>query len=50
MYLADKAGADDWYPKDLPKRAAIHQRLFYDDATLYAAFKTLTVTKLTRGM
>ncbi|XP_026279291.1 glutathione S-transferase 1-like [Frankliniella occidentalis] len=49
MYLAEKAGDNQLYPNDLQTRAALHQRLFFDDATLYAAFKTLTTPIFAEG-
>lgn len=39
QYLADKYGKnDDLYPKDVAKRAVVHQRLYFDMGTLYLRF------------
>lgn len=39
LYLVEKYGKDDsLYPKDVQKRAQIHQRLYFDMGTLYQRF------------
>ncbi|XP_028025239.1 glutathione S-transferase 1-like [Bombyx mandarina] len=41
-YLADKYGKDDqWYPKDLQKRAVVNQRLYFDSASLYVKIRAI---------
>ncbi|EDV36040.1 uncharacterized protein Dana_GF12160 [Drosophila ananassae] len=42
-YLVDKYGkSDELYPKDLAKRAAINQRLFFDASVIYASIASVT--------
>lgn len=44
-YLADKYGKDDqWYPKDLQKRAVVNQRLYFDSASLYVKIRAICVS------
>lgn len=44
-YLADKYGKDDqWYPKDLKRRALVHQRLYFDASNLYVKIRAVCVS------
>ncbi|KAK3928862.1 Glutathione S-transferase 1 [Frankliniella fusca] len=40
-YLADKASADSWYPRDIKKRAIVNQRLHFDNALLFTRIRDL---------
>ncbi|KAJ8717704.1 hypothetical protein PYW07_005634 [Mythimna separata] len=41
-YLADKYGKDDqYYPKDLKKRALVNQRLHFDGSSLYVKIRAV---------
>lgn len=43
-YLADKYGKDDqYYPKDLKKRALVNQRLYFDSSALYVKIRAICV-------
>lgn len=49
-YLADKYGKDDqWYPKDLRKRALVDQRLYFDSSSLYVKIRAICVSNITIG-
>lgn len=42
-YLVDKYGkSDDLYPKDLAKRAAINQRLFFDASVIFSSLASVS--------
>lgn len=44
-YLADKYGKDDqWYPKDLRKRAIVDQRLYFDASQMYVKIRGICVS------
>ncbi|XP_060805433.1 glutathione S-transferase 1-like [Amyelois transitella] len=41
-YLADKFAKDDqWYPKDLQRRALVNQRLYFDGSNLYVKIRAI---------
>lgn len=41
-YLADKYGKDDqFYPKDLKRRALVNQRLYFDSSNLYVKIRSI---------
>ncbi|CAB3229056.1 unnamed protein product [Arctia plantaginis] len=50
-YLADKYGKDDqFYPKDLKKRALVNQRLFFDSSSLYVKIRAICLPILYFGV
>ncbi|CAH2042127.1 unnamed protein product, partial [Iphiclides podalirius] len=50
-YLADKYGKDDTiYPKDLKKRALVHQRLHFDSSSLYVKIRAICYPILYLGV
>ncbi|KAH8279048.1 hypothetical protein KR026_000138 [Drosophila bipectinata] len=49
-YLVDKYGkSDELYPKDLAKRAAINQRLYFDASVIYASIASVSAPFWLRG-
>ncbi|XP_053614426.1 glutathione S-transferase 1-like [Plodia interpunctella] len=49
-YLAEKFGKDDqWYPKDLRRRAVVNQRLYFDSSNLYVKIRAICYPILFMG-